>query len=283
MSSLTACPAGAERDRLIADIAAGRILATTAWQPATGATSTASTPVEAYRHDNHYHLSGDCYFVAVPQAEFILAAAKLDGVTELFAIRRGPGTALGLNWLADGSQAAKVHFETDIPLAARLSAGVDMSSALDDAVDAATLSTSAEILGVMERSLTLTRDYISTRRQFGRAIGTFQTLQHQLVDMWIQVQLTRAALTGALSRFRASDTTRPDRASAASSAKARASQAALFVAERAIQLHGAIGMTDEYELGVYVNRALVLASQFGNATAHRRRYSELVALEERQL
>ena len=120
-----------------------------------------------------------------------------------------------------------------------------------------------------------------TRQQFGQLIGAFQVLQHRAVDMWIQKELTRSALRAALKTVDDATAGHDARQAAASKVKARASQAAIYVCGQAIQLHGAIGFTDEYELGIYVNRALTLAALYGNAAMHRRRYSTLVQVVER--
>ena len=114
--------------------------------------------------------------------------------------------------------------------------------------------------------------------QFGKPIGSFQALQHRAVDMYIQRELTRATLTAAVAVLDEPGCTPARRAAAASSAKARASQAALAICKEALQMHGAIGYTDEYDLGLYFNRALVLCAALGNASAHRSRYASLTPL-----
>jgi alkylation response protein AidB-like acyl-CoA dehydrogenase len=137
------------------------------------------------------------------------------------------------------------------------------------------MATAAELVGLANRMLELTCAYLSDRTQFGKPIGTFQALQHKAVDMWLQVQLAEAALAEALA-VRADPNHDPTAAVAAvSSAKARASAAASTVGKQAVQLHGAIGFTDEYELGHLVNRALVLAAWLGNAREHTRRFADL--------
>jgi alkylation response protein AidB-like acyl-CoA dehydrogenase len=149
--------------------------------------------------------------------------------------------------------------------------------ALSRAIDTATLVAAAELLGLIDRMVELTVEYLGSRQQFGRPIGAFQVLQHRAVDMWVQQRLAEAALEGALRRVTAPGADPVTRAAAASSAKSRASSAALKVANEAVQLHGAIGFTEEYELGGYVNRAMVLAARLGNSRAHARRHGRLVS------
>ena len=120
----------------------------------------------------------------------------------------------------------------------------------------------------------MTLDYLRTRKQFGKAIGSFQALQHRAVDLFVEIELARSALDRAVRTLDTTDDPR-ERALAASACKARASEAALHVAREAIQMHGAIGYTDEHDIGLYVRRPLVLSAWLGNAGAHRRRYATL--------
>ena len=135
----------------------------------------------------------------------------------------------------------------------------------------ARIAQGAELAGIARRALELTREYLTTRVQFGKPIGSFQALQHRLVDGLIQVELADG-----LPARRPSATLTDDAdllASAASRVKARCAHAAPEMTRMAIQLHGAIGTTNEYDIGLYFKRAMTLASRWGNAAAHRRRYA----------
>ena len=132
----------------------------------------------------------------------------------------------------------------------------------------------AELCGVMSRALEMTLDYLKTRVQFGKPIGSFQALQHRAVDLHIQKELSSAVLDEALAELdRGPDA--PARAAIASRVKARCSDAALRITRETIQLHGGIGFTDEHDIGLYLKRALTVAAWLGNASAHRRRYADL--------
>jgi alkylation response protein AidB-like acyl-CoA dehydrogenase len=146
---------------------------------------------------------------------------------------------------------------------------------LRDALDCALVVNAAELLGLMDATLDMTLAYLRTRRQFGVAIGSFQAVQHRVVDMWIQRQLTEAGLEAAARLMDALDTTADARSAAASGIKSRASQAASHLTKEALQFHGAIGFADEYGLGIHLNRALVLSALLGNAAQHRRRFADL--------
>jgi alkylation response protein AidB-like acyl-CoA dehydrogenase len=123
----------------------------------------------------------------------------------------------------------------------------------------------------MERSFAMTLDYLRTRQQFGRPIGSFQALQHRAVDLRIQIALTRASVEAAAATLDAGCTA-TQRQAAVSRAKARAAEAAMLVTRAAVQLHGAIGYTDEYDVGLFTRKAMVLANAFGSAALHRRRF-----------
>src|SRR5262249_5119744 len=122
--------------------------------------------------------------------------------------------------------------------------------------------------------------YLRERRQFGRPIGSFQALQHRAVDAWIQRELASAALAAAVRVHTDPDSTPRERAAAASSAKARAARAAVHVCRTAVQLHDAIGYTDECDVGLYLNRALTLAPFLGNSREHANRFAALASDRE---
>ena len=125
-----------------------------------------------------------------------------------------------------------------------------------------------------DRALEMSLDYLRTRVQFGKPIGTFQALQHRAVDLHIQKELASAVLEEALSVLDRGPAA-PARAAAASRAKARCAEAATRITREAIQFHGAIGFTDEFDAGLFLKRALVLTAWLGGATWHRRRYARL--------
>ena len=173
----------------------------------------------------------------------------------------------------DGGGVATLTFEhAEARLLARGDAAL---AALRRAVDLARVAQAAELAGIARRALELTRDYLCTRVQFDKPIGSFQALQHRLVDGLIQVELASAALRDGLAALAAAPDDVAVLAATASRLKARCAHAALEMTRMAIQLHGAIGTTNEYDIGLYFKRALLLAGRWGNAAAHRRRHFEL--------
>ena len=131
----------------------------------------------------------------------------------------------------------------------------------------------------MERAFAMTLTYLKTRQQFGKPIGSFQALAHRAADLKIQVALTRASVEAAAVTLDTSSVTAVRRA-AVSRAKARASDAAMRITREAIQMHGGIGYTDEYDVGLYLRKAMVLANLFGSAELHRARYAELATEDD---
>ena len=143
---------------------------------------------------------------------------------------------------------------------------------LAEAIEEAVLLTAASLLGIMERSFALTLDYMRTRKQFGRPIGSFQALQHRAADMKLQIALTRASVEHAAVLVD-SGAPHAECQAAVSRAKVRASEGAMLVTREGIQLHGGIGYTDEYDVGLYLRKAMVLANMLGSARLHRTRFA----------
>ncbi len=149
-----------------------------------------------------------------------------------------------------------------------------MQGEFAEALEEASLATAAYLLGAMDRAFDMTLAYLKTRHQFGRPIGSFQALQHRAADLKIQVALTRATVEAAAVAL---DTSQHPalRQAAVSRAKARASEAAMLVTKQCIQLHGGIGYTDEYDVGLFLRKAMVLSSLYGTAAVHRARFARV--------
>ena len=138
-------------------------------------------------------------------------------------------------------------------------------------LDAVRTGASAELLGVGSGAMERTVGYLKERKQFGVAIGSFQALQHRMVDCYVDAELNRSLLFKVLSAWDA-DAGHPAMVSAV---KARVGKGALKTVRTALQLHGAIGYTDEHDIGVYYKRAVALAAKYGNEITHVGRFSGL--------
>ena len=184
--------------------------------------------------------------------------------------RDARGVDLALDRRQDGGFFGTLTFD-DAPA---LPIDGDISVALEEA----TLATAAYLLGAMGRAFAITLEYLRTRVQFGRPIGSFQALRHRAADLKIQLELTRASVESAAGILDGGAPLTLCRA-AVSRAKARASDAALLITRQAIQLHGGIGYTDEYDIGLFLRKAMVLANLYGSAAVHRTRYAALAPEE----
>ena len=187
--------------------------------------------------------------------------------------RNAPGVSVQVEQTQDGGHFGTVRFDG---APAEAIAG-DASEALEEAA----LATSAYLLGVMDRAFAMTLDYMKTRQQFGRTIGSFQALQHRAVDLKIQLSLTRASVEAAAITMDSS--TNPDlRKSAVSRAKARAAEASMIVTKQCIQLSGGIGYTDAYDVGLFLRKAMVMAPLYGPAALHRARYARVTPEDDNE-
>ena len=175
-----------------------------------------------------------------------------------------PGVAIATAALQDGGHFATLRFE-DAPATA-------LGGTLDDALEEMTVATSAYLLGVMRAAFAMMLDYLRTRRQFGRLIGSFQALQHRSADLHVQIELTGAAVQQAAIALDG-EADSAARRRAVSRAKARAGEAAMLVTKQGIQLHGGIGFTDEADIGLCLRKAMTMANMHGSAAFHRLRYA----------
>ena len=274
--ALSACPDSPLRAQLLERLAGGRLLAALAWQERAGQQDDELISTRAEADGEHYRLHGHKTF-ALPAAADLdgwLLSARGDAGWLLFWLPAGlPGLTPSYSPGIDGSMMASLRLEqVTVPRAHALAGGDAARDAVRQANDAARLAQSAELLGVARQALALTLPYLASRQQFGRPIGSFQALQHRLVDAHIQLELAAAGLDEALEEQ--ADPARLDSARV-SRLKARCADAAIDMCRLAIQLHGAIGYTDECDIGLFFKRALHLNAWLGNAEQQRRRYRRL--------
>jgi len=133
------------------------------------------------------------------------------------------------------------------------------------------LGASAQLVGVASAALDMTLEYIKVRQQFGKPLGSFQALQHRCADRFVDIELNRSLLYRVASAWDA-EQAHPAMASAA---KARSGRCALETTRTALQFHGAIGYTDEHDIGLFYKRAIVLGALYGNESNHTSRFSRL--------
>ena len=144
---------------------------------------------------------------------------------------------------------------------------------IERVVDYGTAAVCAEAVGIMTALYEATLEYLKTREQFGRPIGEFQVIQHRMVDVFTMCEQARSMAT--MAALKADDPDPAARKKAVSAAKNYIGRAARFVGQQAIQLHGAMGMTDELIIGHYFKRLTMIDTLFGNADHHLERFGRL--------
>ena len=273
---------GAANDDLMAGLVEGGRVIAVAWQEAAGALDASECATQASPTANGWRLSGVKDFVhGAAQANGLIVSARAPDGVGLFYVEPGAaGVKLETRFFTDGTTCHRVNLQdVEVASGSCVAQPGKGEAALDAALDETRIAASAEMFGLSVRALDMTLDYLRQRKQFGKAIGSFQALQHRAVDLYVTTQMMRAAIDRAARVFEGADAR--DKALIASACKARCSDGALAIAKEAIQMHGAIGYTDEHDIGLFVRRAIKLAAWLGNGAQHRKRYAALSpALEQ---
>ncbi|CAM4087143.1 acyl-CoA dehydrogenase [Bordetella muralis] len=276
-------PQGAHlRESLIQDICAGERIVALAWQETDGQLETEDAAgafgVNVTWLENTYVLNGEKRHV-IPGNDvdgWLVSADGEQGLALFYVAARTPGVHVHPYTRADGSRACHLVLESVAVPPEALIARHNVADAIDTALDLSRLMQSAELIGAARQVLADTVAYLNTRQQFGKSLSSFQALQHRLVDTTLQVELAAKSLLNALNNLEQGD--RAAVRATASRVKARAAKAGVQAGRQAVQLHGAIGYTDECDVSLYFNNALHLASWLGNATAHRQRFQALTPI-----
>jgi alkylation response protein AidB-like acyl-CoA dehydrogenase len=272
IAAVTALAGSAQADRWFPGIVAGETVAAIAVDES--AKHRDRITMAAVRAGNGFRLSGDkCFVVHGHVADLLIVAARTagdpddrDGVT-LFAV---PADAAGLTAtperLADGGLAARLRFDGVTVDADAVIGTVDGGrDLLDRVLRAGRAGSAAELVGVGDGAAAMTLGYLKERKQFGVAIGSYQALQHRAAHLYAEMEVARAAVLHAQQALDAGSATAEE---AVSIAKAMATMATTLSVNEAIQMHGGIGMTDDYDIGFFMKRARVLAEWWGDANYH---------------
>jgi pimeloyl-CoA dehydrogenase small subunit len=195
----------------------------------------------------------------------------------LFIVDAGAdGVARRAYPMRDGTRAAEISF-TGVEVGADALLGPPGAAypVIERAVEAGIAAVAAEAVGAMEAMQAMTLEYLKTRQQFGRSIGENQALQHRSAEMLIALEQGRSmAMLAAMS---VDEEDAAERAHNIAMAKVGVGQSARFVSQNAIQLHGGIGMTEEYAVGHYFRRVMVIEHMFGDTAYHLSRIAAAVA------
>lgn len=198
-----------------------------------------------------------------------------DGISLFLVPKDAKGLTVQGYALLAGGRAAEVTLDNvSVPASARLGGSGTASAAIEARIAAANVAQTAETLGAMETACTLTKDYLGTRKQFGRPIGTFQALAHRMADLLIEMEQARSAVILAAGNLEAERGLRERHISAAKNLIGRVGR---LVGEESIQLHGGIAMTQEYELAHIAKRIVMADHRFGDVDHHLERFIALTA------
>ncbi|WP_428391692.1 acyl-CoA dehydrogenase family protein [Lichenicoccus sp.] len=259
--------------RFLSRIADGTLIAALAFDEASRHRPT-RVAMRAQRSGNGFRLTGEKRFVAHGHvADLILVSARTagadddaDGIT-LFAVEQGAaGLTATPERLADSSLASHLRLDGVTVDADAVIGEIDAgSSGLACVLGAVRVGAAAELVGVAAGAMRMTVDYLGTRKQFGQTIGSFQALQHRAAHLYAELEVARAAVLKAQQLL---DTGDPQATRATHVAKALSGLASTLAVQESVQMHGGIGMTDDYDIGFFMKRARVLGELFGDADHH---------------
>jgi alkylation response protein AidB-like acyl-CoA dehydrogenase len=236
----------------------------------------------ARRAGDGYRLDGHKAVVAhAGLADTLVVSARTrgdatdpEGVSLFLVPRTLPGVRLIEYATVDGQRAAEVLFqEASLPETSRLGAEGEALGAIEAAFDLGLAALCAEGVGIMQALINTTIEYLQTRQQFGQPIGRFQALQHRVAEMIMHLEQARSMSYLAALRCTAADL--GERRRALSAAKVVISEAARYIGQQAVQLHGGMGMTDELKVSHYFKRLTAIEILFGDSDAHLERYAAL--------
>jgi hypothetical protein len=232
------------------------------------------TKLQALRSGNGFKLNGDKAFVVDGHVAGLLivaartagAAGERDGLTLFLVNPKTKGIATERTAMVDSHNAARIIFENVEVDADGVLGEVDQGFALLEGVlNIGRGAVASEMVGLSEEVFSRTVNYLKERKQFGKLIGEFQALQHRAAQLYIDIEITRAAVLKALQTL---DGDFANAGSAVAVAKARAGSTATLAVQEGVQMHGGMGMTDQFDIGFFMKRARVCQELFGDSNFH---------------
>ena len=274
--------AGSEQQKaeLLGAIASGEITTALAVDE-TAHHAPAQISMNASKQTGGYRLVGSKRFVVdggtadklVVAARTSGAAGDAQGISLFIVDRTAAGVEVERTAVTDGRNYANINFnDVEVAEAALLGEEGTGFKALSATLDVGNIYLSAELLGMAQETFDRTLQYLKERKQFGVLIGSFQALQHRAADWWSQIELCKSVVLKALQATDEGDKRAP---ALASIAKAKLSEVAELSTNEAIQMHGGIGMTDEYDIGFFIKRARPAQTLFGDNSYHTDRFAQL--------
>jgi len=238
----------------------------------------------AVKFEGGYSLNGSKTFVLDGHiANMLIVVARTSSETSneqgisLFLVdANAEGLSVARTIMVDSRNSSNIQFDNVVvaeeAVLGKLNQGF---SGLDRVLDIARIGIAAEMLGSMQAVFESILAFLKQREQFGVLIGSFQGLQHRAAEMYSEIELCKSAVRAALSGLDDPETTQAEVAELASMAKAKLSEVFFLVSNEGIQMHGGIGMTDEFDVGFFIKRARVAQQFLGDASFHRDRYASL--------
>jgi alkylation response protein AidB-like acyl-CoA dehydrogenase len=272
-SALSRGGSAAQKAEHLPKISAGELLAALAIDEGTKQRPL-KTKMQAVRSGNGFRLNGDKAFVVDGHtADLLIVAARTaggagerDGLTLFLVDPKTKGIATERTAMVDSHNAARIIFDNAEVNADGVLGEVDQGFALLEGVlNIGRGAVASEMVGLSEEVFSRTVSYLRERKQFGKAIGEFQALQHRAARLYIDIEITRAAVLKALQTL---DGNFENAAAAVAVAKARAGTTATLAVQEGVQMHGGMGMTDQFDIGFFMKRARVCQELFGDSNFH---------------
>ena len=232
------------------------------------------TAMQAVRSGNGFKLKGEKAFVVDGHTADLLivaartggAAGESNGLTLFLVDPKAKGIAIERTAMVDAHNAARIVFDNAEVNADSVLGEVDQGGALLEGVlNIGRGVVASEMVGLSEEVFGRTVSYLKERKQFGKLIGEFQALQHRAAQLYIDIEITRAAVLKALQAL---DGNFDKAGSAVAVAKARAGTTATLAVQEGVQMHGGMGMTDQFDIGFFMKRARVCQELFGDSNFH---------------
>jgi hypothetical protein len=272
-SALSRGGSTAQKSEYLPKISAGSLLAALAVDE--GAKHRpVQTAMQAVRSGNGFKLNGAKAFVVDGHtADLLIVAARTagspgdhDGLTLFLVDPKAKGMAIERTAMVDAHNAARITFENVEVDADHVLGEIDRGGGLlEEVLNIGRGAVASEMVGLSEEVFSRTVAYLRERKQFGKAIGEFQALQHRAAQLYVELEITRAAVLKALQALDGD----VEKASAAVAvAKARAGTTATLAVQEGVQMHGGMGMTDQFDIGFFMKRARVCQELFGDSNFH---------------
>ena len=232
------------------------------------------TKLQAVRSGNGFRLSGDKALVVDGHiADLLIVAARSagsagerDGLTLFLVDPKTKGVAVERTAMVDAHNAARIVFDHAEVDADGVLGEVDRGfAALEGLLNIGRAAVASEMVGLSDEVFGRTVSYLKERKQFGKLIGEFQALQHRAAELYIDIEITRAAVLKALQTL---DRDFDNAGAAVAVAKARAGSTATLAVQEGVQMHGGMGMTDQFDIGFFMKRARVCQELFGDSNFH---------------